>query len=327
MSQPASPIPSHRRFSVKRLIVGSLVVVVVAAAIFGYFAYVQLDEIVRDSYAQWWVADMLIDYMERNHGAWPQNWDDLREPYEILAGRSGPTWSFDELQKRVGIQFDASPSELVKANNAGDQPPFRVVYLNNGKQHWWAGHEPNAVILKYLLERAARPATYNYPKRPAPDEQHNRAKLSELGGAVGVGWRGAHYHREDGFATRQLALLRLGNRIAEGSQRAARTGLGLLAHHGCRIGCDCGFNGASEHLSLRHKGNRRWIKAPASPRQAGNTGIGLRELLRCWIGTPCRTAFAEATEPQRHKGNRCWTTPPLWSKEPYRSHAVQYEGY
>jgi len=159
MSQPASPIPSRRRFSVKRLIVGSLVVVVVAGAISGYFAYVHFDEIVRDSYAQWWVADMLIEYMERNNGAWPQNWEDLREPYEILAGRSGPTWSFDELRERVGIQFGANPAELVKANGASDQPPFRVVYLNNGKQHWWARQEPNARILKYLLERAAHRAT------------------------------------------------------------------------------------------------------------------------------------------------------------------------
>jgi hypothetical protein len=181
--QPTSPVNGHRRFSLKKLVVGSLALIVVAAAILGYVAYMQVDDLVRDSYAQWWVADMLVDYMERNSGAWPRNWEDLREPYEICAGRSGPTWSFDELQKRVGIRFDANPSELVKANSVGDQPPFHVVYLNNGRQRWWEGREPNSMILKYLVERAARPATYKYPKRPDPEEKQSRAGLTEELGA------------------------------------------------------------------------------------------------------------------------------------------------
>jgi hypothetical protein len=124
---------------------------------------------------------MLIDYMERNGGKWPRNWEDLREPYEICAGRSGPTWSFDELQERVGIRFDANPAELAQASGVGDQPPFHVVYLNNGKQHWWAGQEPNSMILRYLVKRAARPATYKYPKRPVPEEEQSRKGLTELG--------------------------------------------------------------------------------------------------------------------------------------------------
>jgi hypothetical protein len=180
-SQPALQVNVQHRFGCRKLILGLLAVIVVAAGVFGYVIYTRVWEVVRDSYAQWWVADMLIDYMDRNDGAWPRNWEDLREPYEICAGRSGPTWSFDELQKRVGIRFDAKPSELVRASSVGDQPPFQVVFLQNGKQHWWAGQEPNSMILKYLVERAARPATYKYPKRPDPEEKQSRSGLTELG--------------------------------------------------------------------------------------------------------------------------------------------------
>jgi hypothetical protein len=49
MSQPTSPVHARRRFSLKRLIVGSLAMVVVAAAVLGYVAYTQVGEVFRDS--------------------------------------------------------------------------------------------------------------------------------------------------------------------------------------------------------------------------------------------------------------------------------------
>ena len=158
-----------------------MVVIAITAVILGYVVYVQIAEISRDSYAQWRVADILIDHMERNGGAWPQNWENLRESYDIVAGHSGQAWSFDELQKRVAIQFDANPGELQRVSKIPDKPPFTVIYLRNGKQHWWSGHEPNSMVLDYLLERAARPATCQYPKHPVPEEEPSRRGLSELG--------------------------------------------------------------------------------------------------------------------------------------------------
>ena len=37
------------------------------------------------------------------------------------------------------------------------------------------------MILQYLLERAARPATYKYPKHPIAEEEPSRKGLSEVG--------------------------------------------------------------------------------------------------------------------------------------------------
>jgi hypothetical protein len=174
----------YRRFSVKKLVICLLLVAAIGAAIVGYVMYVQFGEMIQDCYAQWRMADMLIDYMERSGGAWPRNWEDLREPYETCSGRSGRHWSFDELQKRIGVRFDANLAQLAKASNSGDKPPFQVVYLRNGEQHYWSGHEPNSMILQYLVERAARPATYKYPKRPVPEEEESRKELTNLG----AGW-------------------------------------------------------------------------------------------------------------------------------------------
>jgi hypothetical protein len=93
-------------------------------------------------------------------------------------------WRLDELQRRVTVRFDANPAELAKASSVGNEPPFRVVYLRSGKRYCWSGHEPNAMILQYLTERAARPATYKYPKYPVLEEARARTALTELG----AGW-------------------------------------------------------------------------------------------------------------------------------------------
>ncbi|MCH8921615.1 MAG: hypothetical protein IIA67_00530, partial [Planctomycetes bacterium] len=131
----------------------------------------------REAYAQEWVAVVVIDHMERNGGSWPREWKDLEESYEIVAARSGGTWSFDELHSRVAIDFNVNPAELAEVFADGDEPPFRVIYLRNGKTHYWRAREPNQMILDYLTERAQRPESYVYPKHPHADEKDARAAL------------------------------------------------------------------------------------------------------------------------------------------------------
>ena len=146
----------------------------------GVSVYRTVYVVVPDAYAQWWVADMVIEHMERNDGAWPKSWDDLREPYTICAGRSGPSWSFDELRERVEVDFNTDPDQLIAAASDAS-PPFRVIYLRSGGQHHWEGREPNQMILSYLNERSNRPETFSPASRPHPDEQETRNALVELG--------------------------------------------------------------------------------------------------------------------------------------------------
>jgi hypothetical protein len=148
---------------------------------FAFSVYEMATEGMVDCYAQEWVAEMVIDHMERNDGAWPTSWDDLRESYEILAGQMGQPWSFDELQRRCAIDFDARPQQLASATIDGEKPPFRVIWLRNGKTRHWAGSEPNHMILEYLARRTARPDDYRPLKRPVAEEGPARRALLERG--------------------------------------------------------------------------------------------------------------------------------------------------
>ncbi len=160
MAADAGPTPRPksrwRHLTLKRTILAVVIALVLLSpfAICKFNAYIH--DLLGDLYGQWWVADMIVDYMERHDGAWPRQWDDLEEAYEICVARKGKAFEFRELQSLVVVDFAADPKELAKAIDRGEEPPFRVIYLANGKTHHWRGKEPNTVIWRYLQERAKR---------------------------------------------------------------------------------------------------------------------------------------------------------------------------
>jgi len=97
---------------------------------------------------------MVVKYMERNEGRWPNDWDDLKEPYELGVAQVGRPWTFDELRSRVDVDFSADPNELAKARLHNGRVPFRVISLRSGYYHYWEGSEPNVRIWEYLQKRA-----------------------------------------------------------------------------------------------------------------------------------------------------------------------------
>lgn len=83
-----------------KLLLISATVVVIVAVLLGIAWLVQHNfEAVRDCYLQEQVAEMIIEYMERNKGAWPQDWEELSEAYEICQAGPRRSWStFEEIQ-------------------------------------------------------------------------------------------------------------------------------------------------------------------------------------------------------------------------------------
>jgi hypothetical protein len=177
--QSALPMKMRPRLSRKKLLLLFLVVLVLGIGIGAYVTCAQMGEFFQDCYSQWAVADIVIAHMEYNNGNWPKNWDELQEAYEICRGRRNVE-RLDDLKKRIAIRFDVDPAELTKTPSTENKPPFKIVYLRNGQQRHISGHEPNAMILQYLKERAARPKTFKYPKRPDPQEGKARTALAEL---------------------------------------------------------------------------------------------------------------------------------------------------
>lgn len=121
----------------------------------GWFVHKYLTVVVPDSYAVWWVADLVVDYMEHHENRWPSGWDDLLEPYERLAEKSGRPWTFEELQERVDVDWDADPRELARAPARHGAAPFRAIWLKDGGEWYWGAHEPNDIVWSYLKARPA----------------------------------------------------------------------------------------------------------------------------------------------------------------------------
>jgi hypothetical protein len=153
------------------LIVG-FVIVIVAIAVWASVVFIRaVLDVPRQAYAGWWTADLVIAYMERHDGAWPRNWEDLRALAEgatevtEFTERDGrvivefrPKASIEELQRLVVVDWDANPDELLRAPRKEGSPPFRVIYLRNGKSTHYEGREPNQMILEYLEWRDRRKA-------------------------------------------------------------------------------------------------------------------------------------------------------------------------
>jgi hypothetical protein len=155
-----------------KVILGSVAGVVLAGAgFFAYAAYETIHVIVPNAYAVWWTADLVIDHMEKHQGAWPRSWEELRatsgHAYKgtvstnldgAMIAEFRPRASIEELQQRVEIDWTADPSQLVKADFKRSGPPFRVIWLRNGKSTHYSGKEPNAMILEFLKWKANQKA-------------------------------------------------------------------------------------------------------------------------------------------------------------------------
>lgn len=136
------------RFSFKTIVLLLLIASVIAAVA---SCTRKTQQAVRNSYAVWWVADMVVEHLDANAGEWPKGWGDLKDDYQLLVGTSEPAWSFEELQSRVEVKWDARPDELVQ--QAGDGiPAFRVIWLSDGTDSHWSGREPNQIVLDYLID-------------------------------------------------------------------------------------------------------------------------------------------------------------------------------
>jgi len=159
MSQRRFNAPDQMKRPRWRVIV---LLVLLFAASFGTYSawrfYELITEGVPDMYAQWWVGDMVIEYMKGHDDAWPKNWDDLREPYATCVQQAGnASWSFDELRSRVDIDFSADPAALARVSPSDERsPPFRVIWARSGKRRAYDGAEPNEMVFKYLTKSKRR---------------------------------------------------------------------------------------------------------------------------------------------------------------------------
>ena len=112
--------------------------------------YRHIDTTIRNSYAQWWVANMVTLHLDVNEQQWPRSWSDLRDDYDVCTERSGKPWTFEELSERVTVDWRVETDTLRSLTSNSDRPPFRVIWLSDGSSTHWESLEPNAMIAEYL---------------------------------------------------------------------------------------------------------------------------------------------------------------------------------
>lgn len=145
---------SHRWLSITWFLIGA---VTASSVFFGYCLWNSVDHVLKDPYAVWQTAGMVVEYMEKNQNRWPTSWVELGKT------RQGPyasdsNFTLEQLRQLVVIDWNAVPKQLAKAEfNDDDQPPFRVIWLRNGRSMEWSRAEPNRIILEYLKKKGVKP--------------------------------------------------------------------------------------------------------------------------------------------------------------------------
>lgn len=135
-----------------RHVYATISLVIVLVCVVGYLAQRSLKP-VYDSYALWWVADMVVEHMDTNNGVWPNGWDALRDDHQAFVDRNSGPWSFDFLRERVEVDWDADPQQLLIDSEDSQVAEFRVIRLRDGTDAHWESHEPNQIVLDYLRSR------------------------------------------------------------------------------------------------------------------------------------------------------------------------------
>jgi DNA-directed RNA polymerase specialized sigma subunit len=132
-----------------RLLRSAALIACVVTLISAVMAYRWMDGTIRNSYAVWWVADLIVLHLKSNNESWPRSWDDLRDDFDVAAQQSGKPWSFEELSRRVAVDWSLNTNELREAAITGSD--FRAVWLSDGTNDHWESREPNRIIRDYLL--------------------------------------------------------------------------------------------------------------------------------------------------------------------------------
>jgi hypothetical protein len=146
------------RFSLKAMFIAFTVLTI---AIGGPFVLIRgALRTVDDAYRAWGTADMLVAYMDANHGQWPKRWGDVRTFMVNHPAKYHTVADFEEVREHMEIDFSFDPAAVdttIEFNE--DAPAFRAVWLRNGSSARWEGAGPNEIIFAYLKAARDRDAT------------------------------------------------------------------------------------------------------------------------------------------------------------------------
>ncbi len=139
---PEQPPPSGR----SGVRIGCAVLLAIPLGL-AYEAWSALERI-KDCYAVWLAADLVVAHLDHGDGSWPRSWDDLRAAHAL--SQDPVRIPFEDARQRVLIDWQADPVLLRESLDSGKHPPFRAIWLRDGGRHHWGNAEPNRIVREYL---------------------------------------------------------------------------------------------------------------------------------------------------------------------------------
>lgn len=100
-------------------------------------------EMIRNAYCLDWASAAVVRYMDDHDGRYPRNWNDLREPFAKVSDGS---FSFEEVQSRVAIDFNVNPQGTY-------DPSFEFVQDISGSGGRWGSPDPNERIRRRIMQQ------------------------------------------------------------------------------------------------------------------------------------------------------------------------------
>ena len=76
---------------------------------------------------------MLIHYMATNQKEWPKQWEDLRKADNYVAKAGEDACTFNELQKRVWINFELSSDTINQLAQRQTNNQYTFIRLRSGR--------------------------------------------------------------------------------------------------------------------------------------------------------------------------------------------------
>ena len=140
-----------------------LIVVAIGLVGFGVNFYLNFVNVMRDLYTPSQAANLVILHLKVNHGTWPRSWEEL---HRTFLEQDGADCNWEELPRRVGIDFTADPAKLATAEQRNGDATFRVVW-SLAYPDARLPNDPNRSLLQYLSEHKRKPdASNEQPQGP-----------------------------------------------------------------------------------------------------------------------------------------------------------------
>lgn len=108
------------------------------------------EEGLKDEHAPMWAADLIVEHLKSHEDVWPGSWEELRITctYLCAVGWKHSDFAFDDLRKRVEVDFTADPIEVVSSSSAP-----RLVVKSKSPDEEFDGDDPNILIHDYLRRK------------------------------------------------------------------------------------------------------------------------------------------------------------------------------